>query len=330
MPSVSGAAQVEQLVSAGRFAEAANQLISAAEAGDAEALFALATWRISGHIVRRDTAAARELMGKAAHAGHREATRLYAHFLANRTGGPADWKKGREVLESLRGTDPAADEQFAMLERMAVKEDGNPEEPPRLETLSQSPLILTASAFLNDEECDYLVRKGEPRLRPSTVIERATGRSIYHPVRRSDGMHFGVATEDLVVNAINRRIAAASGTAPEQGEPLQLLRYRSGGEFKPHHDAEMEGGNQRILTALVYLSDGYEGGETRFMRVGLDFRGRKGDLLLFRNVTAEGQPDQLAEHAGLPVTKGTKIVASRWIWREPPVFPPPQSILPNV
>ena len=120
--------------------------------------------------------------------------------------------------------------------------------------------------------------RAEPGLRPTTVIERATGREVYHPVRRSNSMHFGVSNEDLVVSAINRRIAAASGTRTEQGEPLQLLRYGPGGEFKPHHDAEKEGGNQRILTALVYLSDDYEGGETQFTRADYSFRGRKGDI----------------------------------------------------
>ena len=83
-------------------------------------------------------------------------------------------------------------------------------------------------------------------------------------------------------------------TTTGQGEPLQLLRYGPGGEFKPHHDAEKEGGNQRILTGLVYLSDDYDGGETQFTRTDFSFRGRKGDILLFSNVRADGRPDPLA------------------------------------
>lgn len=329
MISASPVSEVQQLVSAGRFAEAATQLMRAADLDDAEALFTLATWRISGQIVRRDTTAARELMGRAAEAGHREARLLHAHFLANGTGGPADWKTARHILETMRDGHPAAAEQLAMLEKMPVGDDGEPTSKARLETLSETPAVYRCSNFLADHECAYLVSKGEPRLQPSTVTDRATGRSLPHPVRRSDGTFFGVANEDLVVNAINRRIAAASGTSPEQAEPLQLLRYGPGGEFRPHHDAVKEGGNQRIITALVYLSDDYEGGETRFMKTGLKFRGRAGDLLLFRNVTPDGRPDPLAEHAGLPVTRGVKLVASRWIWREPPTFPPPNPILPD-
>lgn len=323
-------AQVQRLLAAGNVAGAAEQLISAADTGDAEALYTLATWRISGRIIRRDTVAAREIMGSAAAAGHRDSKLLYAHFLANGTGGPPDRKRAREIFEGLRESEPEVDEQLDLLDRMPVDDEGDPKKPPQLDEVSKSPLIRTASNFLTDEECDYLARRAEPRLQPTMVIDRATGRSIYHPVRRSDSMHFGVSNEDLVVSAINRRIAAASGTVTEQGEPLQLLRYGPGGEFKPHHDAEKEGGNQRILTALVYLSEDYDGGETRFTQTGFSFRGRKGDILLFSNVWSDGRPDPLAEHAGLPVLRGTKLVASRWIWKEPPYFPPPKPMLPDL
>jgi prolyl 4-hydroxylase len=323
-------AHVQQLVSTGRYVEAAEVLIEAAEGGDADALHMLATWRISGRIIRRDKAAARKLMGRAADAGHSDAKLLYGHFLANGTGGPKQRAKAREVLEGLRTSSREVDEQLDLLDRMAIDENGDPKEPVLLKRVKDSPLIQTASHFLTDEECDYLVRRAEPSLKPTTVIERATGREIYHPVRRSDSMHFGVGNEDLVVSAFNRRIAAASGTRTEQGEPLQLLRYGPGGEFKPHHDAEKEGGNQRILTAIVYLSNDYEGGETQFTRADYSFRGRKGDILMFSNVQADGRPDPMAEHAGLPVRRGVKLVASRWIWREPRLFQPPQPIVPGL
>jgi prolyl 4-hydroxylase len=91
-----------------------------------------------------------------------------------------------------------------------------------------------------------------------------------------------------------------------------------------------ESGNQRILTALIYLTEDYEGGETKFLRTGLSFRGRTGDLLLFRNVMADGRPDLMTEHAGLPVTKGRKMIASRWIWRQAPQHAPPEPRVPNL
>ena len=108
----------------------------------------------------------------------------------------------------------------------------------------------------------------------------------------------------------------------EQGEPLQVLRYRPGQQYRNHYDAIAGLDNQRALTMLVYLNDAYQGGETRFVRTGLAVRGRKGDALLFRNILPDGRPDPMSEHAGLPVVSGTKLIASRWI-RERPFAPPP-------
>ena len=99
------------------------------------------------------------------------------------------------------------------------------------------------------------------------------------------------------------------------GEPLQILRYRPGQEFKPHRDCTEDVANQRILTMLIYLNEDYSGGETFFLKTGLKVRGRRGDALLFRNADDNGAPDMDTLHAGLPVQSGEKYLASRWIWR---------------
>ena len=92
-----------------------------------------------------------------------------------------------------------------------------------------------------------------------------------------------------------------------------VLRYQQGQEYRPHLDALPGLENQRVLTALVYLNDAYLGGETEFTRLGLKVKGRKGDVLVFRNTTADGSPDPISEHAGLPVVNGIKYLGSRWI-----------------
>ena len=122
---------------------------------------------------------------------------------------------------------------------------------------------------------------------------------------------------DPAIHALNRRLAAASGTGVEQGEPLQVLRYRPGQQYRPHFDAIPGLANQRVATALVYLNEDYEGGETCFVRSGLKVKGRRGDAIVFRNTTDEGRADPASEHAGLPVTAGVKLIASRWICAAP-------------
>ena len=54
---------------------------------------------------------------------------------------------------------------------------------------------------------------------------------------------------------------------------------------------------------------------------------RDTDALLFRNVTQDGAADPMAQHAGLPVTRGVKLIASRWIRARPFAFPPPSPLL---
>jgi prolyl 4-hydroxylase len=319
--------QIEALIEARRFADAARQLLAAASGGNPEALELLAQWRIAGDIVRRDLAAARALLGRAGGAGRIEAALLHASFLASGTGGPADWPGALRSLTELAPGEPRARAQLRLVEAMDLDSDGFPSTPPATRRLSESPLVLAAERFASPEECAYLVRAAAPSLQPAMVVDPASGRLIPHPVRVSEGAIFGVHAEDLVVNALNRRIAALSGTGPEQGEPLQLLRYAPGGEYKAHMDALPAEPNQRIVTVLVYLSEGYAGGETRFLRTGLTFAGRKGDALLFRNATADGAADPMALHAGLPVRRGVKLIASRWIRQSRFTYPPPRPLL---
>lgn len=98
-------------------------------------------------------------------------------------------------------------------------------------------------------------------------------------------------------------------------------RYRPGEQYRMHFDAIPGFSNQRILTMIVWLNDDFEGGETQFPKAGLSLRHSAGDAILFRNVDADGRRDPDAAHAGLPVTRGEKVIASRWI-RERPFEPP--------
>jgi prolyl 4-hydroxylase len=318
--------RLEALLREQRFAEAAPLLIRAAGEGEASAQAALAHWRIAGNVVRRDLAEARRLLGLAGAQGDCDSALLHAYFLAAGIGGPDNWPEAHLALKALR-RDPRAAAQLRRLAAMELDGNGFPPRPIATRRLSERPDVVAAERFMSKAECAYLVAAAEPMLQPSVIVDPATGRMVAHPVRTSDAAMFGVHGEDLVVNAVNRRIAALSGTRLAQGEPLQVLRYRPGGEYKPHMDALPAEPNQRILTVLVYLSDDYQGGETHFPGTGLSFRGRAGDALLFRNAGADGRPDPLALHAGLPVARGTKYLASRWIRADRFTYPPPRPLL---
>ena len=319
--------QVQALLDGRRIAEAAGLLASAARAGDRAATIELAQWSIAGNIIPRDLAAARALLGQAGAAGDEDAALLHASFLASGTGGEPDWSSAVAALRALAPRSARARTQLDIIEGMDLDDDGFPGGGFGIRPLSERPHVSACSHFLSRVECDYLGAAGGPYLQPSMVVDPASGRMVPHPIRTSDGAVFGVHIEDLVVSAINRRVAALTGTAYRQGEPLQLLRYHPGGEYRAHMDALPAEPNQRILTVLLYLNEGYQGGETTFPRTGLSFRGEPGDALIFRNVTEDGRADPMALHTGAPVTRGTKLIATRWIRKAPFTFPPPRPIL---
>jgi prolyl 4-hydroxylase len=306
--------EAHRLAAAGRRAEGIAMIERAAVEGDVDALFMVAHWRLFAMEGPRDLAAAHRLLERAGEKGHAEATRTRATLIANGTGCPADADRARELLESIRDVDGFAALQLTFGDQMRPLEDFSAE---MGEVLSESPFIKLVHGAFTEKECAYLRTSAKPRLQPSFVVDPASGRRMAHPVRTSTGTSFGPTEEDWIVRKLNERIARLSGTDVACGEPLHILCYAPGQEYKPHVDCFTGEDNQRDWTALVYLNTEYQGGETRFEKIGIDVRGQLGDVLVFRNVDEEGRGDPTTRHAGLPVTSGTKWLATRWIRRRP-------------
>jgi prolyl 4-hydroxylase len=290
-------------------------LEQAAANGDANAAAQLAFLYLQGREVQRSLRRSREYFARAAELGHRPSRLIFIAFLANGTGGERDWPGALDLLrrEAAEGGADAG-RQLALLDAMQLTEAGDPATPAQGETLSEDPRISLFRGLLTTDECRYLIDAAAPAFQPAAVGHVSGGtHRIVQQIRTCDVAGFPWVAENPVIHAVNRRIAAASGTAPEWGEPLQVLRYRPGQEFKPHRDCTDDVANQRVWTMLVYLNDGYAGGETEFLETGLKVRGGTGDGLLFRNADEAGRPDMRTLHAGLPVTSGEKLLASRWI-----------------
>lgn len=297
---------------------AARMLELAAAEGDGEAALTLAGWRMAGDPIRRDLARARQLYGRAAELGVAEAEPVYTALLANGAGGTGRrWPEALDRVRQLARRDNAARAERDILAAMHLDPEGDPQVLPDAQPLNDAPLIRTYEGFLTPDECRFLTRRAAPLLQPSVVIDPQTGQMTQHPIRTADSVGFPFVNESPALHAINRRIAAATGTRYEQGEPTQVLSYAPGQEYKLHSDAIAGERNQRIATVLICLEDDFAGGETTFPRLDLSWRGKAGDALQFANVDAEGQPEPLAWHAGAPVTRGRKVILSKWIRAAP-------------
>jgi prolyl 4-hydroxylase len=305
--------RAQALFGSGQYRQGMDLLSQAARSGDAGALEMLASMALSGQIVNRDLRLSRDLFGKAAQAGSVTAATTYRAFLANGTGGPADWGAAMELLGQAAAADREAAREKQVIGAMQLGDNGEIQGPFPSEQLSSSPDVRLFPKLFSYDECDFLIERSAPSLQPSLVVDPHTGHQVPNPVRTSDAVGYPLVAESPAIHALCRRLAEASETHVKQGEPLQVLRYRPGQEYRPHFDAIGDEDNQRVLTFLVYLNEDYEGGETEFIATGLRVRGKKGDGLLFRNADASGAPDRNSQHAGLPVTAGEKYLASRWI-----------------
>lgn len=313
----SAATTALHLVSIGQANNALAVLNGAADRGDVEAVMQLAVWHLAGDVVPRDLVGARALLAQAVSIGHVDAALMEIALTANGSGGQPDWPAAVALLRTAALHDPIAAGQLALLQAMAIDATGAPVAMPVSETLSATPDVVRFPKLFTPAECAHLAGVAAEMLEPARVIDPRTGRWIAHPIRTSDGTAIGPAREDLVVRALNQRIATASGTNIAQGEPLTVLRYRPGQQYRLHLDTIQGAANQRTTTVLIYLNEGYRGGETHFPASNLTVTPRGGDAIVFRTLTSDGAIDQSSRHAGLPVAQGAKWLATRWIRAEP-------------
>lgn len=300
-----------QLLDAGS-REGLEPLRELAMAGNPHAVFTLARLTWTGHMLPQDPKRGRVLFEYAASAGHTQANLLVTNLLASGVAGPRDWPAALERLAVEGRQLPGRRAPLALVQAMALDGNGDPMAVPGAERLSEQPDLRLFRGLITPAECDYLMRVADPLFQPSMVYNNE-GEEVRDTIRTSEGAGIYWLAEDAAIHALNRRIAKATGTNYEQGEPLQVLRYSPGQEYRPHFDYLQGSDNPRPWTALIYLNEDYEGGATRFVQTGHEVRGRTGDVLVFGNSDGSGARDPLAQHAGMPVTSGVKYLATRWI-----------------
>jgi hypothetical protein len=317
----------------GRHAEGAQLLGQAARGGHVPAMTLLGHQYLSGRGVPLDSISGIRLILGAAERGGGMACTTMAVLLAAGISGKADWPRAVDYLR--RGADlgfPMAQAQLRLLagregddwkalqQAVDLKEWRTPPEPIQM---SREPRVMAFEGLVRPAVCDWLVDHARSRLRPAEVIAGSSGRAVSHE-RTNSFAELTLHEGELMVHAVRERLAAVAGVPIENMEAPHILNYAVGQRFLPHTDyfnpdvpstaAELRANGQRVVTALLYLNDeGLEGGETAFPRLGFNYRGNKGDALVFFNVDAAGEPDPRTLHAGLPPTRGEKWLLSQWI-----------------
>ncbi|WP_220446143.1 2OG-Fe(II) oxygenase [Microbulbifer harenosus] len=187
----------------------------------------------------------------------------------------------------------------------------------------RQPNVVLFGNLLCDWECDALIESSRPKLTPSRVVNADKGTyELKRDVRTSSGAFFQRGETPLVA-AIESRLSRLLGVAESRGEPLQILHYPPGAEYRPHYDFfdPARPGNQRVLsmggqrvgTLIIYLNDVKAGGSTVFPKIGLDILPKKGCGLFFSYADDAGGLDYQTLHGGSPVVAGEKWIATKWL-----------------
>lgn len=192
-------------------------------------------------------------------------------------------------------------------------------------SLHAEPTVERCQSLFDGDECGYLIAAGRPLLQRSQVYQEDDGQRQALPIRTSRDASFDFAQEDLVLRLLQARMAAAAGARLRQAEPLILLHYAPGEQYRPHRDYlapsalrdfAPEAG-QRWRTVCAYLNPVQDGGATHFPLIGRRVEARAGEAVVFDNLDRSGQPEPRSLHAGEPVRRGEKWLATLWLRQRP-------------
>jgi len=290
--------------------EGAKLIASAVERGDAQAMSVMATLKGAGAWTSPSWPDALALLQRAAEGGAADARAQLVMLTGDRS--LADQARcGEHVPDLWRHLRQSID-----LEKWII--------PAPCKQVCDWPKIWTVEKFATPELCAWLVSRGKDHLWPGMMFNGQ--KSVFHAIRTCSAFAFSLVEGGLVLLLLRIRISLLTGLKIEQMEPPQIFHYALGQEIKAHHDSlyspehplGCDGTYQgdRLATFLMYLNDGYEGGDLDFVKVGFIYKGKTGDGIFFSSMR-EGKPDRQSLHAARPVTKGEKYILSQWIHDRP-------------
>lgn len=315
--------------------EALRHLQRAREAGHPGAAYLSAWVAVAGHLLPQDVQRIAGWLLEAAHAGLMDACRAVG-VLQSWDGGPegaavpllaacaargdrlAAVLTGEPALAGASAPDwPSADRVGGWLAAAL--------QPPAAHSLAREPWVAVADGALPGLGCRYLCEVAAPRLRPSQVRDPLTGQAGQHPLRTSRDAALDPLEEDFVLRLLQVRLAAVAGLPLTHAEHLVLLHYQPGQEYRPHRDdlpdaalaANRPSAGQRLRTLCTYLNEVEEGGHTQFPQRDLRVSPQAGRALVFDNLGDDGSPAPASLHAGTPVRRGQKWLATLWFRQRP-------------
>lgn len=169
-----------------------------------------------------------------------------------------------------------------------------------------SPYVLQIENVLSERKCTELIERIEA-LKPSIApINTAQGSRVRADVRNNERVMFDdhEFAQSIYEKALEKVPHEMNGySIVGANERIRCYRYRAGMRFAPHADGAFVRNSNEVsfYSYLVYLNEGFEGGETTFFtEPEVAISPKLGWGLLFQHALI---------HEGSEVKSGTKYVA---------------------
>ena len=256
--------------------------------------------------------------------GHAEAAQgIYADILLRF---PKNLKaiQGIKLLQGVVFSSEAVMTDPQKIQIQRINEIKLSKHPEGLMLLAEDPFVGAMDNIISEEEANYIISKGAGQINPAAVV---LDDSIGISQDRTNSNFWLYYELDDKIKTIGDRIAKIVGLPLENAEPMQVVHYAVGEEYRHHFDAfdlgtekgQREGkrGGQRILTALVYLNKVEDGGGTDFKELELTVEPKLGKMIVFHNTNENIEtPHPNSLHAGLPILKGEKWAFNIWFHQQ--------------
>lgn len=165
--------------------------------------------------------------------------------------------------------------------------------------IHENPNIYEIPNFLTEVECKQLCKT------------ECIGYSKVGPGKKSSADRTSMQCNASYAVYLRPKICKLLNNLDEKNlEPLGIIRYKNGQEYRYHHDFHQEADKNRITTILIYLNDNDYG--THFKHLNLTVKPKTGKCLIFFPCFRNGEKNYKLLHAGLPVKSGEKYILQSW------------------
>lgn len=167
--------------------------------------------------------------------------------------------------------------------------------------------VHTIPYVLTRKQCENIRNDALLYLKPSKVYNVP---DKYQDLIRSSTSCTILNEDTLLIQSIASKL---SGYPIDNIEPVQIVRYEEGQGFSEHYDTDKDSiSSTRVATFMIYLNEGFIGGETEFTQIKKLITPEIGMGVFWWN-TSGGELIQESKHKGRYIISGTKWIINTWV-----------------